>query len=510
MRNLHNASIKEVCLVLFLTAFLAGCAGNSPGGGYDSPRALIKAVHAATISGDFEALRLCVDPRYRDRSNGTLALLVEYSQKADVGAKLIEEKLGKEVANRFRQRYLWPMWDSPFDDGGKKGQIQWKRIDIRVEAEKAWVYIDGKEVGQAIQNPSGRWFSKISKSVVSPENMLSANEFITYGIEKMDGIIRELKVGRNGEEYVLTKTRLNESNEGIPRTEAIVNARMTKLLRGTKAVGTKSVRMLATDPFEAGGFTTSVTIKSELKNCNLEVIYANPVDTEVSISIDARKPIRLRLPKTPQGGKARALAFAELGPLSEGKHRVNVYTTHKSGVSQLDWILFARTQWEPEETDDKHQAITMRGGELRQWSQEAEAIVYVDLNPDTTELLLGTTAIDLPFPTGPDFSRTGVRMLAASPFEAGGLVTSVTVKSDLKNGDVSVSYANLVNTEVSIAIDDRKPIKVRLPKTGPADNNYGLVFAKLGPLSKGKHKVHVYASHSSGVSKLGPVMIGPR
>ncbi|MDP6561088.1 MAG: hypothetical protein QF619_13370, partial [Candidatus Binatia bacterium] len=453
--------------------------------------ALIEAVHAANISGDFDALGLCIEPRYRDRCTEAFASLSEYARKVKAAAKLIEEKLGREIANRFRRKFPWLTCGPPLDYGGKKGQIQWKRIDIRVEDRKARMDIDGRKVFQAIQNPGGRWFLA---GEGSPQTAGSDDSFLKAGIEEIDKIIRKLNAGQDGEEYVLEILTEHESSRGRGRTEAVVNARTAELLPRTKAVGAKGLRMLPASPFEAGGFIASVTIESELKNCELEVIYAHPVDTEVSISIDSGKPIKVKLPKTPQGGKAPALASAKLGPLSKGRHKVHVYATHSSGVSQLDWVQFVRT-WEREEADGKHQAGSLAADKSRRGRLVSEARFLAV----QAKLLPGTTAVGL----------IGVRMLPARPFEAGGLVGWVTIKSELKksNSYVTFMYAHPVDTEVSISIDAGKPIKVRLPKTQGVKDHI-MAHAALGPLSKGKHKVHVYAIHDSGVSSLAGVMFG--
>ena len=496
MGNPHHASIKGVCLVLFLTTFLSGCAGSSSGGGYDSPRALIRALHEAIISGDQETRRLCVAPRDRDRFPMDAALAAlgrKYIRKVDVAAKLIEEKLGKEVATRFRRKSLWTMYYSPFDDPAEEGPIQWKRIDIRVEAEKAWVDVDGKEVLQAIKNPDGRWFATVPRIKYLPQSDAYTRGLMEGGIEDMDNIVRRLNAGKTGEEYVLRRIMWDESSQWRRSAAAMINARTTKLLPGTKAVGAKGLRMLPARPFDAGGFVAWLTIKSELKHCNVEVLYAHAVETEVSISIDAGKPIKVRLPKTPHGGKEHTFASVVLGPLSEGKHKVHVYASHNSGVSNLDWVLLVRTQWRQEEMDEKDEVMTMTAGESSQGSWGIKAAVYAN----TAKLLPGTKAV----------GRTGLRMLPARPFDAGGFVASITGDFNMKNSSVCVVYANPVDTEVSISIDGGKPIKVRLPKTPPGED-YAFVFASVGPLSKGKHKVHVYATHSSGVSNLDSMMFG--
>ncbi len=200
--------VLTLVAVLFLATFLAGCAGSSSGAGYDSPRALVKALHEATISGDQETRRLCVAPRDRDRFPMDAALAAlgrKFKRKGDVAEKLIEEKLGKEVATRFRRKYLWLMYHSPFDDPTEEGPIQWQRIDIRVEGEKAWVNVAGKEVLQAIKNPAGRWFATVPKIEYLPQSDAYTKGLVEGGIEEIDNIIRKLNAGKAGEKYVLRR-----------------------------------------------------------------------------------------------------------------------------------------------------------------------------------------------------------------------------------------------------------------------------------------------------------------
>jgi hypothetical protein len=52
----------------------------------------------------------------------------------------------------------------------------------------------------------------------------------------------------------------------------------------------------------------------------------------------------LRWAKTPYGGQGHASASVAVGPLSKGKHKVHVYATHSSGVSNLDALRFMRPQ----------------------------------------------------------------------------------------------------------------------------------------------------------------------
>jgi hypothetical protein len=499
MGNLQNASIAGVCLVLFVATFLSGCAGDSTGGGYDSPRALIKAVHGAAISGDQRAMRLCVAPGDRDESPMDAALIAlgkKYIRKVDVAAKLVEEKLGKDIATRFRRKSLWIMHYSPFEDPEKEGAIQWKRIYIRVEGQKAWVNVDGREAMQAVQNPAGLWFATVPKIKYSPQAEAYSKGLITGGIEDMDDIVRKLKSGKGGEERVLRRIMRNESRQGRRNAEVMINARTTQLLSGTQIVGPRGVRMLPDHPFTDGGFVTSITINSAMEQSNLEILYAHPIDTDVSISIDGGKAIKVRLPKTPHGGKDHIFASTALGPLSSGKHNVHVYTTRKSGVASLDWVMFVRMQPVPMDVGEEHQVIIVKTDKSKQGFRSVED--SVDAN--TAALLPGTK----------DLGMAGLRMLPANPFESGGFVASVTLKSELKNTIADVVYANPVDTEISITIDGGKPIRVKLPKTSYGGQNYTSESVAVGPLSKGKHKVHVYATHSSGVSKLGWVMFGPK
>jgi len=227
--KIKQLRVLTLAAVLLLTTFLAGCAGNSPGGGYDSPRALVRAVHDAAISGDLEMSRMCIDPRYRDMFTSLFARAAEYVRKVDVAAKLIEKKGRKEAANRFRRKYLRIILTSPFDDAVKDGHIQWKRIDIRVEGDKARLGVDGTEIRQAARDHTGRWFVTYSKREIPARIVASSSEFIEGESEEIDTFVRKLHAGTKPYEILVAcdsrktvMTMVKEAEEGVSVQDSTV------------------------------------------------------------------------------------------------------------------------------------------------------------------------------------------------------------------------------------------------------------------------------------------------
>lgn len=150
----------------------AGKGGSPAPAAAASPKDVLEAMHKASQAKDMNALVSYMDPALQPPMKDMLSMLEEMKTKTNALAKVVEEKIGKPQADRIRQQGAMEDKDiSPLAKAVENGQVNWSKIDIKEEGDKATVKVQGDEPFM-IKKVNGKWYAfPPEKENLTPEKM---------------------------------------------------------------------------------------------------------------------------------------------------------------------------------------------------------------------------------------------------------------------------------------------------------------------------------------------------
>jgi len=172
--------------------------------------------------------------------------------------------------------------------------------------------------------------------------------------------------------------------------------------------------------------------------------------------------------------------------LPKGRSTLVVKSLGRSGP----WGFYAWVAGGKQLRFEPTRSVAFVGADPASW-QNAAAVIEAD----KARLLPGTD----PLPGTPGLK--GCRMRPREPAEATGFIATVNVAKKLENAYVLVRYGHIRDTEIAVAVAGRKPVKVKLPKTG-GWRAYKTTLAPFGPLPAGEYPLHVYTTARTGAYHL--------
>lgn len=147
--------MKETYLVASLAVSVLACAGCAVDSGrgtgpthadHSSPKAIMASFHRALQQRDDATIRECMEPDVREHCDKMLRLGKTFNEKADEAARLIEERIGKEEAEFFRNIRENGFGGSPLHDVARDGEIDWSRVRIETRGDRAEFFIEGRKM----------------------------------------------------------------------------------------------------------------------------------------------------------------------------------------------------------------------------------------------------------------------------------------------------------------------------------------------------------------------------
>ena len=191
--------MKETYLVASLAVSVLACAGCAVDSGrgtgpthadHSSPKAIMASFHRALQQKDDATIRECMEPDVREHCDKILRLGKTFNEKADEAARLIEERIGKEEAEFFRNIRENGFGGSPLHDVARDGEIDWSRVRIETRGDRAEVFIEGRKMKVCIvKRVLDGWYmtSQYEGSIfpgTSPEDKMRMAEWIHGATER--------------------------------------------------------------------------------------------------------------------------------------------------------------------------------------------------------------------------------------------------------------------------------------------------------------------------------------
>lgn len=150
----------------------------------DSPRAALESLDSAFKSGDLRVVSSLVPPDFKQATGKRMAAMSNMIGRQAEAKKAVSAKLGDEVANQ-----LWPAESSiagfsPLGQATTDGKVDWTRINIKEEGDKATVAIDNVDDDDlTLSRIDGKWYVNVGKQSVEQANKEA--EDATKSSEKM-------------------------------------------------------------------------------------------------------------------------------------------------------------------------------------------------------------------------------------------------------------------------------------------------------------------------------------
>ncbi len=163
---------------------LSACDGG--GVDNDSPRGLIESTHKMFQDKDFEGLAGAFPPDHQEAAGVLMGALEDMMDASESLGEVVEKKFDAEKAKMVKSG---PGDISPYAKVTKEdGSLDWSKIKIKEEGDKATVEIDGQATPDPMVKIDGKWYMGVDGGKTPEELMKEAKEMRTQADKMVKGM----------------------------------------------------------------------------------------------------------------------------------------------------------------------------------------------------------------------------------------------------------------------------------------------------------------------------------
>jgi hypothetical protein len=144
---------------------LGGCSKQESGSSsaQDTAKGLLEKVHEASEKMDTGAMVECMDPDAQKIMKDIMPLFGEMQKAAKEAASAVAQKIGKDEAMPLTAMSGGGESRSPLKAVMKDGKVDWSKVVIKEEGDKATVELDGQKADVELKKIEGKWYILMPK-----------------------------------------------------------------------------------------------------------------------------------------------------------------------------------------------------------------------------------------------------------------------------------------------------------------------------------------------------------
>ncbi len=171
---------------------LGGCKGKA-----STPKELLEKVHEASQKKDVSALADCIEPDAQKLMKDVLGPAEDMQKAIKEAAEAVEKKLGAEEAKPLHSMAGNGENDSPLKRAVQDGKIDWSKINIKEEGDKATVEINGKKADVELKKVDGNWYLAMPAGErPKPEDVQKQAEHMKKAVDGMKQFTKDVNDGK--------------------------------------------------------------------------------------------------------------------------------------------------------------------------------------------------------------------------------------------------------------------------------------------------------------------------